>query len=126
MSINYNKALIPLAKTMRKNSTRAENKLWYDFLRSYKPRFQRQKTIDGFIADFYCHEACLVIEVDGLHHETDEVRKYDTIRTERLERYGLTVIRIPNEYVLNNFVDICSYIDEFVSQQVKMCVCKRR
>jgi len=61
MSLEYNKNLIPLAKSLRKNATPQENHLWYDFLRSYTPRFQRQKTIGQFIADFYCEKAKLVI-----------------------------------------------------------------
>ena len=59
MSLEYNKNLIPFAKSLRKNATPQENHLWYDFLRSYTPRFQRQKTIGQFIADFYCEKAKL-------------------------------------------------------------------
>ena len=50
----YNKANIPLAKTLRKNMTPWERKLWYEYLRSYPIRFQRQKAIGNYIADFYC------------------------------------------------------------------------
>ena len=65
MSLPYQGKLIPRAKELRKGATKQENHLWYDFLRGYPMRFQRQKTIDGFIADFYCHVARLVVEVDG-------------------------------------------------------------
>ena len=61
----YNKENIPLAKTLRKNMTPWERKLWYDFLRNYPTRFQRQKTINNYVVDFYCAKAKLVIEVDG-------------------------------------------------------------
>ena len=67
MSLPYKNKLIPCAKELRKNATRQENHLWYDFLRSYPVRFQRQKTIGSFIVDFYCHAAKLVIELDGSH-----------------------------------------------------------
>ena len=68
MSLEYNKNNIARAKTLRKNSTPQENHLWYDFLSTYEIRFQRQKAIDNFIADFYCHKAKLVIEIDGSQH----------------------------------------------------------
>ena len=61
----YNKSNIPLAKALRKNMTPWERKLWYDFLRNYPVRFQRQKAIDNYIADFYCAKARLIIELDG-------------------------------------------------------------
>ncbi len=70
MSLEYNKKLIPRAKELRKNMTKQENHLWYDFLRIYPVRFQRQKTIDNYIADFYCHKAKLIIELDGSQHFT--------------------------------------------------------
>ncbi len=72
MSLKYNGKLIPRAKDLRKNATRQENHLWYDFLRTFPVRFQRQKAIDGFIADFYCHKARLIIELDGSQHYTDD------------------------------------------------------
>ena len=72
MSLTYQKNLIPRAKELRANATRHENHLWYDFLRTYPIRFQRQKTIDRFIVDFYCHRAKLVIELDGSQHFTEE------------------------------------------------------
>ena len=71
MSLDYNKKNIVLAQNLRKNATRQEKHLWYDFLANYKPRFQRQKAIDDFIADFYCHEAKLIIELDGSQHYTE-------------------------------------------------------
>ena len=61
----YSKSNIPLAKDLRKNMTPWERKLWYDFLRSYPVRFQRQKAIGNYIADFYCAKARLIIELDG-------------------------------------------------------------
>jgi len=53
----YNKENIPLAKVLRKNMTPWERKLWYNFLRNYPVRFQRQKAIGNYIADFYCAKA---------------------------------------------------------------------
>ncbi len=61
MSLDYNEKNITLAKNLRKNATQQEKQLWYDFLSKYDVRFQRQKAIGDFIADFYCHKARLVI-----------------------------------------------------------------
>ena len=71
----YNKSNIPLAKTLRKNMTPWERKLWYDFLRGYPIRFQRQKAIGNYITDFYCAKAHLVIELDGSGHYSEEKAK---------------------------------------------------
>ena len=111
MSISYNGNNIPSAKSLRKNATPQENHLWYDFLSKHKYRFQRQKCIDNFIADFYCHKAKLVIEIDGSQHYTEEVAKYDEFRTEKLKEYNLTVIRFTNRQIDKNFSGVCSFID---------------
>ena len=91
----YNKGIIPLAKELRANMTPEEKHLWYDFLREYPIRFQRQKTIGNYIADFYCAEASLVIELDGSQHYEEKNKESDAERTAFLESYGLTVIRFP-------------------------------
>ena len=62
--------LTPRARDLRRNMTAEERHLWYDFLRGYPVRFLRQKIIDGYIADFYCAKAQLVIELDGRQHFT--------------------------------------------------------
>ena len=114
MSLKYNGEHIPFAKQLRKNATRQERHLWYDFLSGYEIRFQRQKVIDTFIADFYCHRAHLVIEVDGSQHYTPEGKSKDEFRTERLEEYGLLVIRFTNRQIDENFYGVCAYIDTVV------------
>ena len=116
MSLNYNGKNIVLAKELRKNATKQENHLWYDFLSKYKVRFQRQKAIGNFIADFYCHKAKLIIEIDGSQHYSQEGLKYDNFRTERLEEYGLTVIRFANNQINENFQGVCTYIDLVVDR----------
>ena len=108
---DYNKANIPLAKTLRKNMTPWERKLWYDFLRSYPVRFQRQKAIGNYIADFYCAKARLVIELDGGGHYTEEKKAEDERRTEGLTAINLTVVRICNLDIDRNFRGVCEYID---------------
>ena len=111
MSLDYNKNNITLAKNLRKNATPQENRLWYDFLSKYEIRFQRQKAIDNFIADFYCHQAKLVIEIDGSQHFTEEGKEKDEFRTEILEGYDLQVIRFTNNQINSNFRGVCEYID---------------
>ena len=108
---DYNKENIPLAKTLRKNMTPWERKLWYDFLRNYPVRFQRQKAIGNYIADFYCAKARLVIELDGGGHYAAEQAEKDEMRTKDLEAMNLTVVRICNLDVDRNFSGVCEYID---------------
>ena len=99
--------------------TKEERHLWYDFLRNYPIRFLRQKVIDNYIVDFYCHEARLVIELDGSQHYEDDGLLRDKIRTERIEGRNLTVIRIPNNAVTTNFRGVCEYIDSVVDETMK-------
>lgn len=119
MSLDYDKKNIALAKNLRKSATPQENHLWYDFLSKYEVRFQRQKAIDHFIADFYCHKAGLVIEIDGSQHLTEEGRQKDEFRTEILEGYDLKVIRITNRQINANFRGVCEYIDEVVKGSLR-------
>ena len=114
----YNKANIPLAKTLRKNMTPWERKLWYEFLRNYPVRFQRQKSIGNYIVDFYCAKAKLVIELDGGGHYTNEQIEKDNIRTKELERTNLTVLRISNLDIDRNFYGVCEYIDFAVKKSL--------
>ena len=88
-----------------------ERKLWYMFLKNYPFRFQRQKTIDHFIVDFYCHKAKLVIEIDGSQHYSEEGKAYDEERTAALESYGLKVLRFSNTDIDRNFSGVCEAID---------------
>ena len=118
MQRKHNKSLVPKAKTLRKNMTKEEKHLWYDFLRTYPVRFSRQKVLGKYIADFYCAEAKLIIELDGSGHFTDEGMQYDDERTAFLENYGLTVIRITNVEIHKNFCGVCEYINQLVKQSL--------
>ena len=118
MQNKHNKTIVPTAKMLRKNMTREEKHLWYDFLRTYAVRFSRQKVLGKYIADFYCAEAKLVIELDGSQHFTEDGKQYDAERTRFLEGYGLKVVRIPNGEVGRNFRGVCEYIDVLVRQSL--------
>ena len=107
----YNKSNISLAKVLRKNMTPWEQKLWYNFLRKYPLRFQRQKAIGNYIVDFYCAKAKLVIELDGGGHYSEQQTAKDEIRTKALENMDLTVIRICNTDIDRNFDGVCEDID---------------
>ena len=114
----HNQKLTDNAKTLRKNMTKEERHLWYDFLRTYPIRFLRQKVIDNYIVDFYCHEARLIIELDGSQHYEEKGLLKDKIRTEKIENRNLTVIRIPNNEVNKNFRGVCEYIDLLVKESL--------
>ena len=118
MQSKHNKQLVPFAKQLRKEMTKEERHLWYDFLRTHPVRFSRQKVLGKYIADFYSAEAKLVIELDGSQHYEDGKIEKDTERTAFLEGYGLTVIRIPNNEVSRNFRGVCEYIDSAVKQSL--------
>ena len=120
MPLIYDGSIIPLAKELRKNMTPQEKHLWYDFLSKYDFRFQRQKTIDNFIADFYCYKARLIVEVDGSQHYTPEGRKKDNFRTSILEGYDLMVLRVTNWQVETNFDGVCKFIDKIVKQRIEV------
>ena len=110
----YNPNLVSRARELRKNMTPAEKKLWYEYLRNFPLRVLRQRPIDHFIVDFYCPSLKLVIEVDGDSHFTEEGLEYDRERTQRLESYGLTVIRFTNQQILQDFESVCGVIHQWI------------
>ncbi len=116
MQPKHNKKLVPMARQLRKEMTKEERHLWYDFLRAYPVRFFRQKVLGKYIADFYSAEAKLVIELDGSQHYDPDGAQKDMERTAYLEGYGLRVIRIPNNEVMMNFSGVCEYIDRLVKE----------
>ena len=118
MRPKHNPQLVSLARELRKDMTKEERHLWYDFLRSYPVRFSRQKVLGRYIADFYSAQAKMVIELDGSQHYQDDQRARDEERTAFLEGYGLRVIRIPNMEVNRNFDGVCRYIDAAVRQSL--------
>lgn len=118
MQRKHNSALVPFARELRKNMTKEERHLWYDFLKNYPVRFVRQKVLGSYIADFYSAEAHLVIELDGSQHNTEDGRLRDEQRTEFLEGYGLKILRIPNNEISRNFRGVCEMIDVVVKQSL--------
>ena len=115
---DYIPAYIPLAKTLRKNMTPWEGKLWYHFLQKYPVRFQRQKVLGNYIVDFYCAKAQLALELDGGEHYTAEQIEKDRQRTSELERMHVTVMRICNLDVDQNFAGVCEAVDQTVQNRL--------
>ncbi len=107
MYIERNPDLTQKARELRKNMTPWERKLWYDFLRTYPVRFQRQKPIDNYIVDFYCASHKLVTELDGGQHYEESGIMYDQRRTQTLEGLGVWVLRFSNWDVDTNFQGVC-------------------
>ena len=98
------------AKNLRKNMTKEEAHLWYQFLCRYPQRFRRQYIIGNYIVDFYCHQAKLVVELDGSQHYTPEGKEYDEKRTKYLEGQGLKILRYSNLDVMRRFRDVSQEI----------------
>ena len=111
MSLEYKKNLIPLAKSLRKNMTRHEKHLWYDFLAKYPIRFQRQKPIGNYIVDFYCAKAKIAIELDGSGHYDPEKMDADLLRTAEIQKQNIKVLRFCNKDIDKNFYAVCTQID---------------
>ena len=112
-----NNSLLENAKSLRRNMTKQENHLWYDFLQKYPVKIYKQRIIDNFIADFYCHKARLVIELDGSQHYTPEGKSYDQARTKVMEEYGLYVLRFSNKDVDEHFEGVCYVIDKTIKER---------
>lgn len=110
--------LFEFARTLRQNSTEAEKLLWQQIRNKQidNLKFRRQHPLEKYIADFYCHEKKLVIELDGSIHNDKEKREDDYNRTYVLKEFGIMVLRFRNEEVKN---DIKFVIEEIrkVAQQ---------
>jgi len=114
----YNKQNIPFARELRNNMTPWERKLWYDFLSRYPVRFQRQKAIGNYIVDFYCAKAKLAVELDGGGHYEPGQAQADALRTAELEKMGLSVIRVCNLDIDQNFRGVCDFLDQQVQKSL--------
>ena len=111
----YNKKLSENARNLRRNMTPEERHLWYDFLKNLSCRVKRQYRIENYIVDFYVASKKIVIEIDGIQHQTEEHRKADIERDEVLKKWGITVLRYTNRDINCNFhtvtTDILNKLD---------------
>ena len=101
--IPYNKNLVFNARTLRKNMTREEKHLWYDFLKKLPFNVRRQHNIENYIVDFYIAETKTVIEVDGVQHTSQEAKESDKARDISLSLWEITVLRYSNKDINQNF-----------------------
>ena len=110
--------LLRYSQKLRKNMTKEERHLWYDFLKTYPIPFHRQYPIAPYIVEFYCHKAQLVVELDGSQHCDSAAYQYDTRRTAMLESKGVKVLRVSNLDVMKNFRGVCEMIDRTVNSRI--------
>ena len=125
--ISYNKKLVEIARINRKNPTQAEDKIWYEVLKdkqfeNYK--FHRQKPLDNFIADFYCSQLMLVIEIDGDYHKTQ--KEYDALRSDKLSDYGISVIRYKNNKILSDIDSVRQDLKDKIKSRISFSPDKGR
>ncbi len=113
-----NSRLTQLSRVLRNNATPQEKKLWYQLLNKFPVRFHRQKVILSFITDFYCHQAKLVVEVDGSQHDEEENIILDQLRTEKLEMLGIKVLRFTNRDIDYQFDAVCWEITNHVEYRI--------
>ena len=109
--------MFTLALQMRKNPTEAERAMW-KILRKFRQSgfpLRRQHPIEFYIADFYCHNLRLVIEVDGEIHTENEIQSHDEGRTGELERFGIKVLRFTNDQILHD----CDLVVEKINAAIK-------
>jgi very-short-patch-repair endonuclease len=113
----FNKAEYkPRRQSLRNNMTEPEKKLW-QILRGQQlgVKFRRQHGIGHYIADFYCPELKLVIEVDGDSHSSADAQAYDAKRTNFMKSLGITTLRFANDEVMNNLEGVHQYLTQYLS-----------
>ena len=103
-----NKRLTPVSKTLRRNTTAEERRLWYDFLKDLPFPVKRQKVLGDYIVDFYCPKYKIAIEIDGSQHYAYSNQKKDEIRDSYLRQNGIEVIRFTNNDIRFGFDGVCA------------------
>ena len=123
---SYNKNLQPLANQLRKNLTKAEACLWKYALRAKQLKgyqFRRQRPVLQYIADFFCKELMLIIEIDGITHDHEISQNKDIQREEHLVQAGFKMVRFTDEEVLNNMAGVVSQLEKIISEIEKSTPC---
>lgn len=120
MNKTSNPKLTANAQKLRKNMTKEERNLWYNFLKELPITINKQKVIGNYIVDFYCASAKIVIELDGSQHFEEQGKRYDEKRDEYLKSLGLTVLRYSNYDVNTNFYGVCTDIMKRIPLEGKL------
>ena len=107
MNEQYNPKLISNAKKLRKEMTKEERHLWYDFLKQLPVTVHRQKVIGNYIVDFMIASEKIIIELDGAQHYETEHQLKDSLRDEALKNLGYTVLRYSNADIHFRFPAVC-------------------
>jgi very-short-patch-repair endonuclease len=105
-----NRRLTGRAKALRRNMTKEERHLWYDFLKPLSVTVNRQKVIGSYIADFYCAQAKIVIELDGSQHYVDKGIERDLTRDAYFAKHKIKVLRYSNAQIREEFDRVCEDI----------------
>jgi very-short-patch-repair endonuclease len=116
------------ARALRKNSTDAERILWSE-LRDHRLNgagFRRQVPIGNYVADFICHAARLVIELDGGQHFSDRAEQADALRSAAIETKGFQVLRFGNHDVMTNRVGVLETIAAAVAERAPTLTLPRK
>ena len=108
------------SQELRKNMTKEERHLWYDFLKTYPVQFRRQYVIGPYYVDFFCYQVKLIVELDGSQHCEPNQLEYDKKRTEYLEKQGYYVMRFSNRDVMGQFCGVCTAIDNAVKCRLQL------
>ena len=116
--MEHNKKLTSRAQKLRRNMTKEERRLWYEYLRGYKNQFRRQVTFGNYILDFYCSAAKLAVDLDGSQHYEAAGKNYDESRTAYLNGLGICVLRFSNTDVMGNLSGVCQKIDMVVYERI--------
>lgn len=111
-------SLTPYSQKLRREMTKEEKHLWYDFLKNLPCTVNRQHIIGDYIVDFYCDTARLVIELDGSQHYSEEGEAKDTVRDRFLEENGITVLRYSNLMIQTHFNDVCEDILNHIEKRM--------
>ena len=118
--IPYNPKLKEFARQLRNNSTRSEIWLWKRLKGKQRLGydFHRQKPIDNYILDFFCHELMLGIELDGISHMFDEIQEHDQEKTQRMNQLGITILRFHDDEVFQDIDEVVQAIDTWIENHV--------
>lgn len=119
MDKTNNSKLTGFSQHLRKDMTKEERHLWYDFLKNLPITVNRQKIIGNYIVDFYCAKAKLVIEIDGYQHYLEEGEQKDIERDAFLHNLGLIVLRYSNRDIHTNFRGVCEDIYNYLSPYIE-------
>ena len=111
MNKHNNKNLTYNSQSLRKEMTKEERHLWYDYLKGLPVTINRQKVFGRYILDFYCAGSKIAIELDGSQHYEEEGIHKDIERDAYLKAQGITVLRYTNYDVDHNFEGVCLDIE---------------